>query len=120
MCKDDEAKVVKRRGKEEAEEWKSKSFTKDDNGCRGSRNWQACAAASDKVNDFQFVSILECGCFPQRAGNDLKVQLHGYAVRLHAELGDQGRNGQAVRKLALFAIDVEDHGKKRQQLALSN
>jgi hypothetical protein len=43
------------------------------------------------------------------AGNDFQVQLHGYAVRLHAELRNQRSHGQAVREVALFAIDVEEH-----------
>jgi hypothetical protein len=52
-----------------------------------------------------------------RAGNDFQIQFHGHAVRLYAKLPDQYSDGQGVRKLALFAIDVEEHKK---QLANSN
>ena len=84
-----------------------------------SRSWliSVPAAAADKVHHFKPVAIFERGCLPLGAGNDFQVQLHGNAVRLHAKLADQRSHGQAVRKVALFAVDVEEHGK---QLALSN
>src|ERR1700744_5789491 len=46
------------------------------------------AAAAYKVHDFQFVAIVQGGGFPVGAGNDFQIQLHGNAVRLHAELCD--------------------------------
>jgi hypothetical protein len=73
----------------------------------GSRNGAGRPAAADEVNDLQFVSIVEYGYLPLSAGNDLTVQFHGNAVRLHTQLCYEGSYGQTVRKLALFAIDVE-------------
>lgn len=71
------------------------------------------------MNDLKLVAILEHGCFPLGARNDFQIQLHGYAVRLHVQLRDQAGNGQTVRKIALFAIDVEEHGESTQQSAIS-
>ena len=69
------------------------------------------AAAADKMNDFQFVAIFKYRGLPLGAGDDFQIQLHGHAVGLHAELCDQSSYGKAVRKFALFAIDVESHEK---------
>jgi hypothetical protein len=63
----------------------------------------------------KLVAILEHCCVPLGTGNDFQIQLHGHAIRLHAELRNQGSNGQAVGEVALFAVDVESHG----QLAIS-
>ena len=66
-------------------------------------------SSADEMPDLQFVSIFQCGCVPLAPGNDFKIQLHGHSVRLHAELCDQSSHGQALREVALFAIDVEEH-----------
>jgi hypothetical protein len=76
---------------------------------------QAGAAAADKMDYLKLVAILEHCCVPLGTGNDFQIQLHGHAIRLHAELRNQGSNGQAVGEVALFAVDVESHG----QLAIS-
>jgi len=73
-------------------------------------DWQARAAAADKMDNLKLVAILERRRFPLASRNNFQVQLHGYAVRLHAKLRDQRSHGQAVRKVALFAVDVEEHG----------
>ena len=67
------------------------------------------AAAADKMNDFQFVAIFKDSGFPLGAGDDFQIQLHGHAVGLHAKLCDQRGNSKAVRKVALFTVDVEGH-----------
>ena len=75
--------------KEEAEDRGIKSLY----GCSASRDWQASAAAADKMDYFQFVTIFKYRGFPIGAGDDIKVQFHRYAVGLYAELRYQGRNG---------------------------
>ena len=75
--------------KEEAEDRGIKSLYE----CSASRDWQAIAATADKVNHFEFIAIFKDRSFPIGAGHDIKVQFHGYAVGLYAELRYQGRNG---------------------------
>ena len=46
---------------------------------------------------------------PVRSRNNLQVQFNGDAVRLHAQMLDQSGQSEAVRKIALLAIDVKFH-----------
>ena len=114
MCKDEEAKL--RNAEARSKRDQDQKLIMNEHECRGSGIWQARPAATDEVNDFQFVTVLKRGRLPLGAGNDFKVQLHGNPVRLHAELRDQCSHSQAVRKFALFAIDVKEH----KQIANSN
>jgi hypothetical protein len=98
---------LKRGGKEEA----GSKAQHDQHECRRSWLWQIGAAPANEMHDFQFVAVLKRCRVPLGAGNDFKIQFHGYPVRLHAELRHQRRNGQAVRKVALFTIDIELHGE---------
>ena len=67
------------------------------------------ASAAHEVYDLEFVSVFESGRFPAGARNDLQVQLHGNAVRLHPELGDEDRDGEPVGKVPFFAIELQGH-----------
>jgi hypothetical protein len=68
------------------------------------------------MDNLQLVAILERCRLPLRAGDDFEIHLYRDAVWLHAELRHQRSHGQTVRKVALFAVDVEGH----EQLANSN
>jgi hypothetical protein len=69
------------------------------------------AAAADEMDDLEAVAFGEKRGGPAVAGDNVAVEFDGNAVRLHAELFDQGRQGEAVGgKLPLFAIDQQTHG----------
>jgi hypothetical protein len=69
------------------------------------------AAAADEVDDLETVAFGEKRGGPAVAGDNVAVEFDGNAVRLHAELFDQGGQGELVAgKLALFAIDEQTHG----------
>jgi len=60
------------------------------------------------VHDFELVAVFQSSSFPASAGNNVKIQLDGDSVALHAELGHEGGDGQSVREVAGFAIEVEN------------
>ena len=69
------------------------------------------AAAADEMDDLEAVAFGEQRGGPAVAGDNVAVEFDGNAVRLHAELFDQGGEGEPVGgKLALFAIDEQTHG----------
>src|SRR5258707_13847534 len=68
-------------------------------------------AAADKVHDLQLVAVFELRGLPVGARNNLQVEFHGNAVRLHAELFHQRSQSQPVREVACFAIDMQGHEK---------
>lgn len=69
------------------------------------------AAAADKVDDLEAVTLGEKRGGPAVAGDNVAVEFDGDPVRLHAELFDQGGQGEALAgKLPLFAIDEQTHG----------
>ncbi len=69
------------------------------------------AAAADEMDDLEAVAFAEERGGPAVAGDNVAVEFDGNAVRLHAELFDQGGQGEAVGgKLPLFAIDEQTHG----------
>ncbi len=73
----------------------------------------AHAATADKMYDLQFVAVFEARRRPIRAGNNLQIQFHRYAIGFHAQMVDQGRDRQAIRKIALFSVDLQFHKKKQ-------
>jgi len=66
-------------------------------------------AAAYKMNDFQTVTGPEDGVWPFIARNDFEIQLHGNAVGLAAQLRDESRESNAIRKVSGFAVDLESH-----------
>ena len=69
------------------------------------------AAAADEMDDLEAVAFAEKGGGPALAGDNVAVEFDGNAVRLHAELFDQGGQGEgAGGKLPLFAINEQTHG----------
>ena len=89
--------------------------------CKDSGLAQLDAGASaDKMHDLKLVISFERYGFPVRARDNLEIQLDGNAVRLHAEMGNKSSNGQAVREVARFAIDVEKHKESNWQITISN
>jgi len=69
------------------------------------------ASAADEMDDLEAVILGEKRGGPAVAGDNVAVEFDGNAVRLHAELFDQGGQGELVAgKLALFAIDEQTHG----------
>jgi hypothetical protein len=68
-------------------------------------------AAADEMDDLEAVAFGEERGGPAVAGDNVAVEFDGNAVRLHAELFDQRRQGEAAGgKLPLFAIDEQTHG----------
>ena len=61
------------------------------------------------MDDLQLVSILEMDVLPARSRNNLQVQFNSDAVRLHTQMLDQGSEREAIRKVALVAVDLEFH-----------
>jgi hypothetical protein len=51
--------------------------------------WGESSSATDEVDDFQAVSVVQWSLRPLVAGDDLAVQFDGYAVWLHAESFDE-------------------------------
>lgn len=69
------------------------------------------AAAADEVDDLEAVAFGENRGGPAVAGDNVAVELDGNPIRLHAELFDQGGQGETLAgKLPLFAIDEQTHG----------
>ena len=61
------------------------------------------------MNDLQLVAILELGFLPFLASDDLEIELHGYAIRLHSQMIDERGKSEAVGKVAGFAVELEMH-----------
>lgn len=69
-----------------------------------------CGAAADEVNDFQPIAVFELGFEPTIAGNNVAIQFHGHAIRLHAEEFYECSQGEGSGgKVTLFSIDVKFH-----------
>lgn len=70
---------------------------------------EALAATSplpttDKMDNFQAISLFERGLEPAPTRNDGVIQFHGDTFGLGAKLIDQGGERQSICKLAFFAI----------------
>lgn len=80
----------------------------------------SCArAAADKVNDLQTVALGKFRLSPAVARHNLAIQLHGHAVRLHAQPFHKSREGKDGRKIAegaFFSIDVQFHGGRERRM----
>ena len=70
-------------------------------------------AATDKVNDLEFVAFVQRGLSPAVAGRDIAVQFDCNPVGFHAQGFDQGRQCEwdgSVSEFSNFPVDLELHG----------
>lgn len=61
---------------------------------------------------FQVVPLIQLGLGPEIAGDDIAIQFHRDAVRLHAKFLDQSDESERRRdidEIALFSIDLQFH-----------
>jgi hypothetical protein len=65
-------------------------------------------SAAHEVNDFEAVAFGHVGLCPLCPGDDIAIQLYGYAVLFHAELFDQQSEGGGSEGLFL-PIDYDFH-----------
>lgn len=61
-------------------------------------------AATDEVDDFEGVVGLDAGFKPEGAGKDIEVAFDGDAVARHADVLEEGGDGEAVGNFTAFAI----------------
>ena len=61
------------------------------------------------MDNLQLVAIFKLNGLPVCPWDNLQIQFNSDAVRLHTQILDQGSEREAIRKFALFAIDLEFH-----------
>ena len=64
---------------------------------------------ADEVHDFQSVAVVQGGCGPVIAADNVVVQLHSHPVGFQAQLIYQSRERHFVAEAAFFAIDDKFH-----------
>jgi hypothetical protein len=73
---------------------------------------ESLSAATDKLDDFQFVSIFNAHVCPGRTSNDVAVSLYGNPICLQLQSFDQmmkaGVRAQ-LRELSIAPVDGEIH-----------
>ena len=68
--------------------------------------WAATGATTHELHNLQAVAVLQSSCGPAVPRNDFAIQFHRHTVRLHANLFQQGRNGQIIRENAQQAFPL--------------
>jgi hypothetical protein len=68
------------------------------------------APAADEVDDFQPVTIVECGLRPAIPRHDVAIQFHCDTIGLHAQrLNQRGQRERRNVEFALVPIDLKFH-----------
>ena len=70
------------------------------------------------MNNFQLVTVGELSRRPAIARNQLAIEFHSYAIRLHAELSKERGYGQNGIELAVLTINGELHSAAAARKAL--
>ena len=67
-------------------------------------------SATDEVDEFKFVAIVEAGVGPTVAGNNVTIEFDGDAVGFHGECFHQsGESGNRKIEGSFFSVDLEFH-----------
>lgn len=66
-------------------------------------------AAADEVDDFEGVVWLDARIKPERAGEDIEVELDGDAVARHADVIEERCDGEVVGNFTAFAVYRDRH-----------
>jgi len=66
-------------------------------------------AAADEVDDFEGVVGLDLGFAPMGARENIEIALDGDPVAGHADVVEEGGDGEAVGNLAALAVDGDGH-----------